>query len=60
MDMPGVAELSAGYRNITVTYADVAAGGELRYATSDPQLVDAVHACFDRQLMDHGAHAEAG
>ena len=60
MDMPGVAELSAGYRQISVAYADVPAGAELRYSTADQHLVDAVHAWFDRQLMDHGAHAEAG
>lgn len=60
MDMPGVAELRAGYDNISVAYADVPAGAELRYTTDDQHLVDAIHAWFDRQLMDHGAHAEAG
>jgi hypothetical protein len=60
MGMPGVAELSAGYRRIDVTYSDVPAGAELRYATNDADLVDAIHAWFDRQVTDHGAHAEAG
>lgn len=59
-DMPGVAELSAGYRQISVAYADLPAGAELRYTTTEPALADAVHAWFDRQLMDHGAHAESG
>jgi hypothetical protein len=60
MDMPGVAELSAGYDEITVTYSDVAGGAELRYTTSESDLVDAIHAWFDRQVMDHGDDAEAG
>ena len=60
MDMPGVAELSADYQMISVSYSELPAGAELRYTTSDPHLVDAIHAWFDRQVMDHGAHAEAG
>jgi hypothetical protein len=60
MDMPGVAELSAGYQRIDVTYSDVPAGAELRYTTNDADLVQAIHAWFDRQVTDHGAHAEAG
>ncbi len=60
MDMPGVAELSAGYRRIDVSYSEVPAGAQLTYVTSESELVDAVHAWFDRQIMDHGDHAEAG
>jgi hypothetical protein len=60
MDMPGVAELSSGYRRIAVTYAEVPAGAELRYTTDDTILSDAIHAWFDRQVADHGTHAEAG
>jgi hypothetical protein len=59
-DMPGVAELSAGYEDVTVTYADLPAGAELTYTTDSPELIEAIHAWFARQLMDHGAHAEAG
>jgi len=60
MDMPGVAELTAGYQRVSVGYSEVSAGAQLRYTTNDPELIDAVHAWFDRQVMDHGAHAEAG
>lgn len=60
MDMPGVAELSAGHTRITVTYAERSDGAELTYATDDPALIDAIHAWFDRQLMDHDDHATAG
>ena len=59
-DMPGVAELTAGYADVAVTYAETPAGAQLTYTTDDPQLVDAIHAWFDRQLMDHGDDAEAG
>lgn len=60
MDMPGVEALSAGYEDVDVRYAERPDGGELRYATDDPDLVGAIHAWFDRQLMDHGHHAEGG
>jgi hypothetical protein len=60
MDMPGVAELSAGYQQISVDYSDVTGGAELRYTTDDVELVDAIHAWVDRQVMDHGDDAEAG
>jgi hypothetical protein len=60
MDMPGVAELSARYAEVTVAYRDRPDGARLRYRTDDPELVDAIHAWFDRQLMDHGDHAVAG
>ena len=58
-DMDGVAELAAGYRDITVTYTGLPDGGQLSYTTDRPDLVDAVHAWFARQVTDHGAHAEA-
>lgn len=60
MDMPGVAELSAGYERIDVSYSEVPGGAELTYATGESDLVEAVHAWFDRQVVDHGDHAEAG
>jgi hypothetical protein len=59
-DMDGVAELAAGFREITVTYDDVAGGGRLTYRTDRDELIAAIHAWFARQVADHGAHAEAG
>lgn len=59
-DMPGVSELQAGYREITVEYADRPDGAQLTYTSDRPEMVEAIHAWFDRQVMDHGAHAEAG
>lgn len=57
-DMDGVAELQAGYADIAVAYADRPGGGQLTYTTDDPDLIDAIHAWFDRQVMDHGPDAE--
>jgi hypothetical protein len=59
-DMDGVAELRAGYTDIAVTYTDLLDGAQLSYTTENADLVQAIHAWFDRQLMDHGADARAG
>jgi hypothetical protein len=59
-DMEGVAELRAGYGDIAVAYVDLPDGAELTYTTADPELVEAIHAWFDRQVADHGADARAG
>lgn len=58
--MPGLAALRAGASSIAVRYADVANGGRITYTTSDPALVTALHAWFDAQVSDHGAHAMKG
>lgn len=60
MDMPGVSELRAGYDRIDVSYREEPFGAALVYTSDDAQLVAALHAWFDRQLMDHGAHAVPG
>jgi hypothetical protein len=59
-DMPGLAELEAGHDSISVDYAESPAGATITYATDNPALVDALHVWFEAQVMDHGAHAEAG
>jgi len=53
MDMPGLEELRAGYREIAVEYFELDDGARLVYTTSDDTLVDALHRWFDRQMMDH-------
>jgi hypothetical protein len=57
--MPGLEELRTGAARIAVRYADRAGGGEIRYRTSEPGLVAALHRWFDAQLMDHGADASS-
>ena len=47
-----------GHERIDITYAEIPRGAEIRYGTSDPALVTAVHEWFDAQLRDHGEHAQ--
>jgi hypothetical protein len=56
-DMPGLKGLHAGAKRIAVRYADVPNGASITYATRDPALVAAIHAWFNAQVSDHGAHA---
>lgn len=61
MAMPGLAELrKARPGEIGITYADIPAGGQIRYSTADKVLVAALHEWFDAQLSDHGADATDG
>jgi hypothetical protein len=57
-DMPGLHALVMGHERLQITYREVARGGEIRYASDDPELVTAIHAWFDAQLSDHGEHAQ--
>jgi hypothetical protein len=57
--MPGLAELRAAGARLVVTYADVADGGRITYASADPALVDALHRFGAAQSLDHG-HAHDG
>jgi len=57
--MPGLAELEAGAERIEIGYEDASGGGVIRYSTSEPALVAALHAWFDAQVSDHGRHARA-
>ena len=55
--MPGLAELRQGYARIEVAYGELPDGAQIRYTTSDPAMVAALHAWFAAQLSDHGGHA---
>jgi hypothetical protein len=59
-DMPGLAQLQAGAKRITVMYSNRPDGGAIRYRTSDPKLIAALHRWFAAQVNDHGEHARAG
>lgn len=54
MDMPGVKELSAGAARVSVDFTEVDGGAQITYSSTDPTLVSAIHAWFDRQVADHG------
>jgi hypothetical protein len=56
-DMPGLADLKAGAAKIDVEYTALPHGGQIRYATTDPTLIMALHHWFAAQISDHGAHA---
>ncbi|QHE85319.1 aspartate carbamoyltransferase [Hydrogenophaga sp. BPS33] len=59
--MPGLAELKAARSGqITITYAELKEGAELRYTTANTALVSALHRWFDAQLADHGTDSRAG
>jgi hypothetical protein len=60
MDMPGVEELEAGAARVDVHYEGIAAGGRITYSTSEPELVAALHAWFDRQNTDHAMPGMGG
>ena len=56
-DMPGLAELAQGASRMTVRYRELADGAEIRFATNDPQLIEAIRRWMQAQLADHGKHA---
>jgi hypothetical protein len=56
--MPGLAELSAGAIAITITYTNLDDGAALDFRTTDPALIQALHAWGEAQVSDHGRHAE--
>ena len=56
-DMAGLHELTMGAARIQIVYGELPDGAQIRYTTSDPALVAAIHAWFDAQLADHGDHA---
>jgi hypothetical protein len=57
MQMPGLAELSAGAARLRIQFEQLPGGARLTYASDDPSLIDALHRWFQAQLSDHGSHA---
>ncbi|HJV28595.1 MAG TPA: hypothetical protein VJ673_23145 [Aromatoleum sp.] len=58
-DMPGLKELRAGASGIKVSYAELSAGAEITFKTTDLHLLTAIHRWFGAQLSEHGADAKA-
>jgi hypothetical protein len=58
-NMPGLADLTAGASKIEIRYAALSNGAQIRYTTSNPELVRALHLWFIAQVSDHGKHAVA-
>ena len=57
MDMPGMQELTSGFKEITVTVDELPNGAVIGYDTENPKLISAIHAWFDRQRNDHTGQA---
>ena len=55
--MPGLDTLEEGYDRIDISYDRQTEGATIRYATSDPELVTALHEWFAAQTSDHGEHS---
>jgi TusA-related sulfurtransferase len=60
MDMAGVHQLAASAAEVSVDYADLPNGGHISYSASDPALISALHAWFDRQTSDHAMPGMGG
>jgi hypothetical protein len=56
-DMPGLAALESNPDELAVSFHPRADGAELRYATDDPVVLDALHDWFAAQSSDHQGHA---
>ena len=57
--MPGLAELTtagAGGR-LRVGYSAIDRGGQIVFASADPDVIIALHLWFQAQVTDHGEHA---
>ncbi len=57
-DMPGLETLEEGSDRIDISYQRRADGASITYATSEPELVTALHEWFAAQTSDHGEQAE--
>ncbi len=58
--MPGLAALRDSAGRVTVDYTATTDGARITYTTSETALITALHAWFDAQVGDHGAHATQG
>ena len=51
MEMPGSKALEGGYGRVRVSYSDLPNGGQVTYMAPDAELVQALHAWFERRQM---------
>jgi hypothetical protein len=60
MNMPGVKQLADGAAQVTVVFAPLPNGAQITYSSTDPALISALHAWFDRQSTDHSMPGMGG
>jgi hypothetical protein len=58
-DMPGLKEVQAGARSISVSFAELPSGASITFEAQDIHLITAIHRWFGAQLSEHGADARA-
>jgi len=58
-DMPGLKALAAGASRMKISFAALATGAEIRFETTNLNLLTAIHRWFGAQLSEHGADARA-
>jgi hypothetical protein len=56
-DMPGLAALANAGDKLHVQYRSLPAGASLTYASTDADVIAAIHAWFAAQRSDHAAHS---
>jgi len=59
-EMSGLAVLRAEYGQVEVVYTPLGDGAQIDYKAETLEVIAAIHAWFDAQLTDHGAHATDG
>jgi uncharacterized protein (DUF305 family) len=59
-EMPGLAQLRAGYSKIQFTYEELPSGAALTYRTTDSVMVSVLHTWFTAQRTDHGTTHHTG
>ncbi|MGS2616082.1 hypothetical protein ACVCAH_16395 [Micromonospora sp. LZ34] len=59
-EMPGLGVLRDSASKIEIEYETTVDGARITYTSSDTATVSALHAWFDAQVSDHGAHATSG
>jgi hypothetical protein len=60
MDMAGVKDLEQGAARVSVVYDEIPGGAQVSYTSTEPALVTALHAWFDRQSTDHAMPGMGG
>ena len=51
-EMPGVAEMQLGVKQITIRYEPLSDGGQISYSSANPELVKSIHRWLMAQLSE--------
>jgi hypothetical protein len=56
-EMPGVAEMQLGVKQITIRYDPLSDGGQISYSSANPELVNSIHRWLMAQLSEQSKNA---